>query len=154
MKTYSLEEQREIWNKQKMKGKKRFVAKMTVSFILLELFIAIIGYLFSNYLFELPNYSMIKITLILILIIIMSGAYGIKQSYRLWDKRAIKFEGLSSIATEINDNELKDLILKNEKIMAAKRYRSITGVGIKESMRYVDLISEYYSYKESNCKNE
>lgn len=152
MKIYSIDEQKEIWNKQKMKGKKKFVMHMTLASIMCILFTAITAYLLSTYLFEVPNYSPREITLILILIIVIVGAYGIRMSYRLWDKRLIEFKGLSGIATEINDSELKELIFKSEKIMAVKRYRTITGDGLKEAIRYVDLISEYYSHKESHCK--
>ncbi len=36
------------------------------------------------------------------------------------------------------DDEIKDLVLKGKKIAAIKRYREISGVGLKEAKDYID----------------
>lgn len=38
------------------------------------------------------------------------------------------------------DNELKKLIAEGKKIEAIKKYRMITGIGLKEAKEYVDLL--------------
>ncbi|WP_253198424.1 ribosomal protein L7/L12 [Clostridium gasigenes] len=40
------------------------------------------------------------------------------------------------------DVELKNLIEQGEKIKAIKRYRIVTGLGLKEAKDYVDSLSE------------
>ena len=39
-------------------------------------------------------------------------------------------------------DELKDLILKGEKIKAIKKYRMATGVGLVKAKEYIDALSE------------
>ena len=40
------------------------------------------------------------------------------------------------------DAELKSLISEGKKIKAIKKYRTVTGLGLKEAKEYVDLLSE------------
>lgn len=54
-----------------------------------------------------------------------------------------KHIGLADTAIENIDGELKDLISKGKKIKAIKRYRDVTGIGLKESKEYIDKLSEY-----------
>lgn len=50
----------------------------------------------------------------------------------------------SSEVKEGLDIELKDLIAAGEVSKAIKRYREVTGQGLKEAKEYVDLLSEEY----------
>lgn len=50
--------------------------------------------------------------------------------------------GVPDTITENIDNELKSLILEGKKIKAIKRYRMVTGLGLKESKEYIDYLSE------------
>lgn len=50
----------------------------------------------------------------------------------------MKFEEI----TENIDYELKDIISESGKIKAIKRYREVTGLGLKESKEYVDSLVE------------
>lgn len=56
--------------------------------------------------------------------------------------RIAKHIGVPEIITENVDGELKELILKGERIKAIKRYRHLTGESLKEAKDYVDLLSE------------
>ncbi|MGH4122629.1 MAG: ribosomal protein L7/L12 [Clostridium sp.] len=53
-----------------------------------------------------------------------------------------KHIGLADTVTENIDAELKSLISEGKKIKAIKRYRMVTGLGLKEAKEYVDLFSE------------
>ncbi|MCY6355988.1 ribosomal protein L7/L12 [Clostridium sp. ZS2-4] len=50
--------------------------------------------------------------------------------------------GVPDTITENIDNELKSLISEGKKIKAIKRYRMVTGLGLKESKEYIDSLSE------------
>lgn len=50
--------------------------------------------------------------------------------------------GMPDTVTNEVKNELKDLILQDKKIAAVKKYRTITGLGLKESKDYIDSLSE------------
>lgn len=50
--------------------------------------------------------------------------------------------GVPDTITENIDNELKSLISGGKKIKAIKRYRMVTGLGLKESKEYIDSLSE------------
>lgn len=50
--------------------------------------------------------------------------------------------GVLGIPTEDIDVELKDLISEGKKLRAIKRYRMLTGLGLKEAKEYVDLLSQ------------
>ena len=47
----------------------------------------------------------------------------------------------NTVTDEVRD-ELKDLVLKGKKIEAIKKYRKLTGIGLKEAKAYVDSLSE------------
>ena len=58
---------------------------------------------------------------------------------------------LESIAKQIGvpdkiieniDDELKNLIKEGKKVKAVKRYREVTGLGLKESKEYVDSLEQ------------
>lgn len=66
---------------------------------------------------------------------------GLKEAKDYVDKIA-EHIGLVDIKLENEDEEFKKLILKGKKIQAIKRYRMLTGVGLKEAKDYVDSISE------------
>lgn len=53
-----------------------------------------------------------------------------------------KHLGLTDTVMENIDEELKALISQGKKIKAVKRYREVTGIGLKESKEYVDLLVE------------
>jgi ribosomal protein L7/L12 len=57
-----------------------------------------------------------------------------------------KHIGASDAVTENVDAELRSLIAEGKKIKAVKRYRIVTGFGLKESKEYIDSLSN----KESN----
>jgi ribosomal protein L7/L12 len=50
--------------------------------------------------------------------------------------------GVPSLVTEDVDAELINLVLDGKKIKAIKRYRVLTGIGLKEAKDYVDNLSE------------
>ncbi|MNO82829.1 hypothetical protein D3C76_741150 [compost metagenome] len=110
--------------------------------------ILIIGlHVLTNYIFGVPSYDIVKVLLLSVLYIMILIFLGIKMSSSIWVKQTIKFDGIHGLVTELEDIELKNLILKGDKIMAAKRYRIVTGAKLREAIRYVDLISEYYTEK-------
>jgi len=50
--------------------------------------------------------------------------------------------GVPDTTTENIDEELKALIAKGQKIKAVKRYREVTGLGLKEAKEHVDLLGK------------
>ena len=50
--------------------------------------------------------------------------------------------GVPDIVNDEVRAELKDLVLKGKKIEAIKRYRKLTGIGLKEAKAYVDSLNE------------
>jgi len=58
--------------------------------------------------------------------------------------RSDKKSNKSELSEEVSENmniELKKLILEGEKFKAIKKYRMVTGLGLKEAKEYVDLLS-------------
>lgn len=102
---------------------------------------------FANLLFGIFDYTSEARALLVLFYTIAIIGVGIIMSRRMWDQNKIRFDGLNGLVKELEDEELKSLILENEKIKAAKRYRVITGGKLIESLRYVDLIQYYYSIK-------
>ena len=49
--------------------------------------------------------------------------------------------GISDVLQEANNEELKILMYEGKKIKAIKRYRQLTGEGLKEAKEYVDPMS-------------
>ncbi len=50
--------------------------------------------------------------------------------------------GVPDIIIENIDDELKNLIKEGKKVKAIKRYREVTGFGLKESKEYIDSLGE------------
>lgn len=50
--------------------------------------------------------------------------------------------GVSDTVIQNVDGELKDLISQGKKVKAIKKYRMVTGIGLKEAKEYIDLLSE------------
>lgn len=50
--------------------------------------------------------------------------------------------GVPNTVKETTDVELKSLISEGKRIKAIKRYRMVTGVGLKEAKEYVDSLME------------
>lgn len=142
-----IEKEREVWNKQKTVGEKKFIVFRTVQFTAFMIILIIGLHVLTNYIFGVPSYDIVKVLLLSVLYIMILIFLGIKMSSSIWVKQTIKFDGIHGLVTEVEDIELKNLILKGEKIMAAKRYRIVTGAKLREAIRYVDLISEYYTKK-------
>ncbi|WP_238906469.1 hypothetical protein [Clostridium sp. YIM B02506] len=142
-----IEKEREVWNKQKTVGEKKFIVFRTVQFTAFMIILIIGLHVLTNYIFGVPSYDIVKVLLLSVLYIMILIFLGIKMSSSIWVKQTIKFDGIHGLVTELEDIELKNLILKGEKIMAAKRYRIVTGAKLREAIRYVDLISEYYTKK-------
>ncbi|WP_286908819.1 hypothetical protein [Clostridium sp. UBA1652] len=142
-----IEKEREVWNKQKTVGEKKFIVFRTVQFTAFMIILIIGLHVLTNYIFGVPSYNIVKVFLLSVLYIMILIFLGIKMSSSIWVKQTIKFDGIHGLVTELEDIELKNLILKGEKIMAAKRYRIVTGAKLREAIRYVDLISEYYTEK-------
>ncbi len=143
-----IEKEREVWNKQKTVGEKKIIVFRTVQFTAFMIILIIGLHVLTNYIFGVPSYDIVKVLLLSVLYIMILIFLGIKMSSSIWVKQTIKFDGIHGLVTELEDIELKNLILKGEKIMAAKRYRIVTGAKLREAIRYVDLISEYYIEKE------
>lgn len=50
--------------------------------------------------------------------------------------------GVTDTAIQNVDCELKDLISQGKKVKAIKKYRMVTGIGLKEAKEYIDLLSQ------------
>lgn len=77
-----------------------------------------------------------------IMFIFLGVSYSILSMIYYKDRNKSNENTLSDIELENMDNELKNLIAEGKKIEAIKRYRIITGLGLKEAKEYVDLLSE------------
>lgn len=87
---------------------------------------------------------MILLGMGLIIFSLSNSINGLKQDLyhmnKLLNKVAIQV-GVSDITVEgDSDAELIELILNNKKIEAIKRYRILTGLGLKESKDYIDQL--------------
>ena len=131
-------------------GKSNFVIMTTLFSSVCMFFIITVPVFLINYFWGILSYPTVQRVLLVIFYTVAIIFYNIKQSNRLWDENTIKFEGISNIISEIEDTELKKLIIKGEKIMALKRYRAITGLKFKDALRYVNLIGVYYSNQDIN----
>ena len=63
----------------------------------------------------------------------------IARTNSILDKIA-KHIGVSDTVTENIDDELRSLITEGKRIKAVKRYRMVTGLGLKESKKYIDSL--------------
>lgn len=57
------------------------------------------------------------------------------------DKKSNKIEVPDTVLKNM-DIELRKLIAEGKEIKAIKKYRMVTGIGLKEAKEYVDLLSE------------
>lgn len=62
------------------------------------------------------------------------------KEMRLTLDRIAKQVGVPDIITKEVKDELINLILKGKKVEAIKRYRMLTGLGLKEAKEYIDQI--------------
>lgn len=58
-----------------------------------------------------------------------------------------KHIGVFDASIEKIDDEIKSLIAEGKRIRAVKRYRMVTGLGLKESKKYVDSLIKNESKK-------
>jgi ribosomal protein L7/L12 len=58
--------------------------------------------------------------------------------------KIVKHLGIEEEITKNIDYELKIIISEGGRIKAIKRYREVTGVGLKEAKEYVDNLAEKY----------
>jgi len=65
----------------------------------------------------------------------------ISMSNRQKDNKPNKIEVPDAVLKDV-DEELKSLIAEGMKIQAIKKYRMVTGLGLKEAKDYVDSLSE------------
>lgn len=128
----------------KLMGKRKYILRMTLGISIVIFFLLVI-YFGIHYLF-LDKYMLtIEESLFQVFFAVIVIFLNMKIAEIVWDKNKIKFDGLNSVIKEVKDEELKSLILKNEKIKAANRYKVITGSKLIESLRYIELIKYYYS---------
>ncbi len=66
---------------------------------------------------------------------------GLSRSYYKRANKPSKIEVSETVLENLNI-ELKNLIAEGKKNKAIKKYRMVTGVGLKEAVEYVDLLSE------------
>lgn len=73
--------------------------------------------------------------------ILLSNLFSLSNEINRTNKKLDKIIKALNINeyNEIN-NELKDIINDRGKIKAIKRYREITGVGLKEAKEYIDKL--------------
>lgn len=135
--------------KYKLMGKNNFIIMTTLVFFVCMFFIITALVLFVNDFLGIFSCPTIQRVLLVIFYTVVLIFYGIKQSERLWDENTVRFEGIANVITEIEDTELKKLIIKSEKIRAVKRYRAITGAKFNDALRYVNLMGIYYFNQES-----
>ncbi|HEY5525586.1 MAG TPA: ribosomal protein L7/L12 [Clostridium sp.] len=86
-------------------------------------------------------YGIIGLALLIIISSISQLRSDIARIKVTLDKIA-KQIGVPDTITANIDAELKSLISEGKKIKAIKKYRIITGLGLKEAKEYVDLLSE------------
>lgn len=139
MKIYSEDKQKEIWNKDKAKGKKKYVVYTALLFegCMLSVFGGSI--IFMEIIFKMSFITPLQF----IAYAIVLGVVGIIMGIKLWNKRALVFDEIG-VMIENTDVELKSLILKGEKIQAIHRYKRVTGFGFIEANKYYNQFSEQY----------
>jgi len=142
MKSYSKEKQEEIWNKDKAKGKKKYVAHIAIIWGVGMLSVFGIFILLADTVFKMRVITPLQFIAYAILLVVAGIIMGIMS----WDKRAREFDGIG-IIIENTDVELKSLILKGEKIQSIHRYKIVTGFGFIEANKYYNQFSEQYLNK-------
>lgn len=81
---------------------------------------------------------------VLILIILMSIISQLRNDItrmKLTLDKIAKQVGVPDIVTQDIKDELKTLISEGKNVKAIKRYRIVTGLGLKEAKEYVDQLS-------------
>ncbi|WP_017414796.1 ribosomal protein L7/L12 [Clostridium tunisiense] len=88
------------------------------------------------------NYLLIIIgvAFITILASMVSGLKSDINRMNLTLEKIAKQVGVTGTVIENIDEELINLILQGKKIKAIKRYRMVTGIGLKEAKDYIDSL--------------
>ncbi len=85
-------------------------------------------------------YSMLFFIIIGVLTSISSINTEIKRTNKLLEKIANHIGAINPPVSALEDEEFNLYISKQEKIKAIKRYRELTGEGLRESKDYVDSL--------------
>lgn len=83
--------------------------------------------------------------LIGVVMVIVANLSSISKEINKINKKIDKIMSTLNISEydyDLIDNELKNIISDKGKIKAIKRYREITGVGLKEAKEYIDKLNE------------
>lgn len=88
------------------------------------------------------KYIYIIIPILIILIIEISQIRNQLTKINSTLNKIARHVGVDDKLFENIDAELKDLILQGKKIKAIKKYRLVSGVGLKEAKDYIDSLSE------------
>ncbi len=75
------------------------------------------------------------------IIILYLEVAGAKDELKKLNTNLLKILKADSPVENI-DKELIDLIIQGKKIKAVKRYRDVSGYGLKESKEYIDKLAE------------
>ena len=86
-------------------------------------------------------YFLIGAVMVFLLSDLSSISNEINKTNRKIDK-IMSTLNISEYDYDLIDNELKNIISDKGKIKAIKRYREITGLGLKESKEYIDKLNE------------
>jgi ribosomal protein L7/L12 len=86
-------------------------------------------------------FGIIAGTLLLTIAGALNQLRGDIQRTNLILERIAKHIGVPDEVYENIDHELIKLIAEGKKIKAVKRYRLVTGMGLKESKKYIDSLS-------------
>lgn len=85
--------------------------------------------------------KIIWIVLGVLLLAGISTAIGrLRNDIKHTDSTLDKVEKEIGVSGQPLDDEIKALILEGKKIKAIKRYREVTGVGLKEAKDYIDKL--------------
>jgi len=92
----------------------------------------------------------IYILVVGILFLILSYISELKSDIRSINITLDKIAKQIGVSDTIDENiyeELKELVLEGKKVKAIKKYRIVSGVGLKEAKDYIDLLSNNISDK-------
>lgn len=87
----------------------------------------------------------IILALIGILLCMVGGISSIQNDIKRINTKLNKIAEKVGVSSEVSDEligELKNLISEGKSVKAIKRYRNVTGVGLKESKEYIDYLSK------------
>lgn len=85
----------------------------------------------------------IGVCILLILVSIISQLRDDIKRMKLTLDNIGKKIGIPDILTEEIKEELKTLVAEGKNVKAIKKYRIVTGLGLKESKEYVDKLSNH-----------